>query len=123
MQKKKIKKNHKSYMHGSFFRRYNLPLCHHSLNVYLFFFYCFSQFEDIHIIKEKIFHKNRNTQIQVYTIQHLELETGVKLVRHVVSFIGKELAEDRKSCHQVPVASIAVINLLVLEICKFVFKR
>ena len=55
-----------------------------------------------------LFHKNRNKQIQVYTIQqHLELEKPVKLVKHVVSFIGKELAEDRRSCHQVPVASIA----------------
>ena len=23
-----------------------------------------------------IFHNNRNTQIQIYTIQHLEIETG-----------------------------------------------
>ena len=50
-----------------------------------------------------LFHKNRNTQIQVYTIQHLELETG------------KTCEEDRRSCHQVPVASIAVINLLILK--------
>ena len=60
------------------------------------------------------FHKNHNTQIQVHTIQRLELET-VKLVKHVLSFIGKELAEDRRSCHQVPVASVAVINLLILR--------
>ena len=26
-----------------------------------------------------LFHKNRNTQIQVYTIQHLELENGKNL--------------------------------------------
>ena len=36
-------------------------------------------------------------------------------MKHVVSFIGKELAEDRRSCHQVPVASVAVINLLILR--------
>ena len=54
--------------------------------------------------------------MQVYTIQqNLELEKPVKLVKHVVSFIGKELAEDRRSCHQVPVASIAEINLLILR--------
>ena len=47
-----------------------------------------------------LFRKNRNTQIQVYTIQHLELET---------------CEEDHRSCHQVPVASIAVINLLILK--------
>ena len=34
---------------------------------------------------------------------------------HVVSFIGKELAEDRRSCHQVSVVSIALINLLILR--------
>ena len=39
----------------------------------------------------------------------------VKHVKHVVSFIGKELPEDRRSCHQVPAASIAVINLLILK--------
>ena len=44
-----------------------------------------------------LFHKNRNMQIQVYTIQqHLELEKLVKLVKHIVSFIGKELVEDRR---------------------------
>ena len=49
-----------------------------------------------------LFHKNRNMQIQVYTIQqHLELEKPVKLVKHVVSFIGKELVG--RSRHQVPV--------------------
>ena len=63
-----------------------------------------------------LFHKKRNKQIQLYTIQqHLELEKPVKLVKHVVSFIGKELAEDRRSCHQVPVASIAELNLLILR--------
>ena len=61
-------------------------------------------------------HKNRNKQIPVYSIQqHLELKKPVKLVKHVVSFIGKELAEDRRSCHQVPVASIAELNLLILR--------
>ena len=61
-----------------------------------------------------LFHKKRNKQIQLYTIQqHLELEKPVKLVKHVVSFIGKELAEDRRSCHQVPVASVAELNLLI----------
>ena len=41
----------------------------------------------------------------------------VKLVKHVVSFIGigKELAENRRSCHQVPVASIAESSLLRLR--------
>ena len=40
-------------------------------------------------------HKNRNKQMPVYSIQqHLELKKVVKLVKHVVSFIGKELAED-----------------------------
>ena len=63
-----------------------------------------------------LFHKNRNKQMQVYTIQqHLELEKPVKLVKHVVSFIGKELAEDRRSCHQVPVASVAELNLLIFR--------
>ena len=62
-----------------------------------------------------VFHKNRNKQIQVYTIQqHLQLETG-KTCETLVSFIGKELAEDCTSCHQVPVASVAVINLLILR--------
>ena len=42
-------------------------------------------------------------------------ETGRTCVKHVVLFIGKELAEDRRSCHQVPVASIAEINLLILR--------
>ena len=45
---------------------------------HVFFFFsfipCFSHFKDIHI-KKMFFHKNRNTQIQVYTIQCLELET------------------------------------------------
>ena len=50
-----------------------------------------------------LFHKNRNKQIPVYSIQqHLEVEKPGKLVKHVVSFIGKELAEDRRFCHQVP---------------------
>ena len=62
------------------------------------------------------FHKNLNKQIQVYSIQqHLELKKLVKLVKHVVSFIGKELAEDRRSCHQVPVASVAELNLLIFR--------
>ena len=55
-----------------------------------------------------LFHKNRNKKIQLYTIkQHLERKKPVKLVKHVVSFIEYELAEDHRSCHQVPVASIA----------------
>ena len=63
-----------------------------------------------------LFCKNRNKQIQVYTIQqYLELEKPVKPVKHVVSFIGKELAEDRRSCHQVPVVSIVELNLLILR--------
>ena len=61
-----------------------------------------------------LFHKNHNKQMQVYTIQqHLELE-AIKTLKHVVLFIGKELAEDRRSCHQVPVASIAELNSLIL---------
>ena len=60
-----------------------------------------------------LFHKNRNRQIPVYSIQqHLELKKPVKLVKHVVSFIGKELAEDQD---QVPVASIGELNLLILR--------
>ena len=34
-------------------------------------------------------------------------------MKHVVLFIGKELAEDRRSCHQIFVASIAELNLLI----------
>ena len=61
-------------------------------------------------------HKNRNKQMPVYSIQqHLERKKVVKLVKHVVSFIGKELAEDRRSCHQVPVTSIAELNILILR--------
>ena len=68
------------------------------------------------IIIKMLFHKNRIKQIPVYSIQqHLELKKPVKLVKHVVSFIGKELAEDRRSCHQVPVASIAELNLLIFR--------
>ena len=63
-----------------------------------------------------LYHKNRNKQIPVYSTQkHLELKKTVKLVKLIVSFIGKELAEDRRSCHQVPVASIAVLKLLILR--------
>ena len=63
-----------------------------------------------------LFHRNRNKQIPVYSIQqHLELRKPVKLVKHVASFIGKELAEDRRSCHQVPVTSIAELNILILR--------
>ena len=59
-------------------------------------------------------HKNRNKQMLVYSIQqHLELKKAAKLVKHVVSFIGKERAEDRRSCHQVPVPSVAELNLLI----------
>ena len=59
-------------------------------------------------------HKNRNKQMPVYSIQqHLRLKNAVKLVKHVVSFIGKELAEDRRPCHQVPVASVAELNLFI----------
>ena len=58
-------------------------------------------------------HKNRNKQITVYSVQqHLELKKPVKLVKHVVSFIGKELTEDQD---QVPVASIGELNLLILR--------
>ena len=53
--------------------------------------------------------------MQVFSIQHLELKKPVKFVKHVVSFIGKELAEDRRSYHQVPVASIAELNSLILR--------
>ena len=63
-----------------------------------------------------LFHKNRNKPIQVYTIQqHLELEKPAKLVKHVVLFIGKELAEDRWPCHQVLVVTTAELNLLMLR--------
>ena len=63
-----------------------------------------------------LFHKNRNKQMQVYTIQqHLELEKPVKLVKHVVSFIGKKLAKSRRSCHEVPAASTAELNFLILR--------
>ena len=63
-----------------------------------------------------LFHKNHNKQIPVYSIQQqLELKKPVKLVKHVVLFIGKELAEDRRSCHQVPVASIAELNIFILR--------
>ena len=48
-----------------------------------------------------LFHKNRNTQIQVYTIQHLVLETG-------------------KTCEA---CSTYTSMYLYLEICKFVLKR
>ena len=37
-------------------------------------------------------HKNRNKQMQVYTIQqHLKLEKPVKLVKHVVRSLGRNL--------------------------------
>ena len=63
-----------------------------------------------------LIHNSRNKQIQVYTIQqHLELEKPEKPWKHVVSFTGKELAEDCLSCHHVPVASIAELNLLILR--------
>ena len=56
-------------------------------------------------------HKNRDKQIPVYSMQqHLELEKPVKLVKHVVVLIGKKLAEDHRSCHQV-FASVAELNL------------
>ena len=62
-----------------------------------------------------LFHKNRNTQIQVYTIQQLELEAGKTF--EACSIVHWE-GISRRSCgsyHQVPVASIAVINLLLLK--------
>ena len=59
-------------------------------------------------------HKNCNKQMPVYSIQqHLELKKVVKLLKHVVLFIEKELAEDRRSCHQVPVTSVAESDLLI----------
>ena len=70
-----------------------------------------------------LFHKSRYKQIPVYSIQqHLELKKPVKLLKHAVSFIWKELAENHRSCHQVPVTSIAELNLLILRNTKFVFK-
>ena len=36
-------------------------------------------------------------------------------VKHAVLFIGKGLAEDRRSCHQLPVGPMAVMNLLILK--------
>ena len=47
-------------------------------------------------------------------MQRLELETGTTCEAFSVVH-WEELVEDRKSCHQVPVASIAVINLLILR--------
>ena len=75
------------------------------------------------IIIKMLFHKNRNKQIPVYSMQqHLELKKPVKPVKHVVSFIGKELAQDHRSCHHVPVASIAELNLLILRNTKVRFQ-
>ena len=90
----------------------------HGKNFFFFFFYCFSRFEDIHIIIviKILLHKNRNKQIPVYSIkQHFEVEKPVKLVKHVAPFIGKELAENYRSCHQVPVAPIAELNSFILR--------
>ena len=36
-------------------------------------------------------------------------------MKHAVSLIEKELAEGRRSCHQVLVVSMAVTNLLILR--------
>ena len=37
-------------------------------------------------------HKNRNKQMPVYSIQqHLELKKAVKIVKHVVSLLGRNL--------------------------------
>ena len=71
-----------------------------------------------------LFHKNRNMQIQVYTIQqHLELEKLVKLVKHIVSFIGKELVEDRRLVTKSLSRQWRNQIYLYLETGKFVFKR
>ena len=39
------------------------------------FSYCFSHFEDTHVIKT-LFHRNRNTQIRAYTIKRLVIDAG-----------------------------------------------
>ena len=54
------------------------------------------------------------TSYYLYTRQHLEIETG-KTFEACSSFIEKEFAEDRRSCHQVPVASTSVITLLMFR--------
>ena len=59
------------------------------------------------------FHKNRNTQRQIYAKWLLEIEI-CELVKRAVSFIKKELVKDRRSCRHVPVRLIAVITLLII---------
>ena len=59
------------------------------------------------IIIKILFHKSRNTQIKVYTIQDLELETGKTW--KACSIVHWEV-----TC-QVLIASIAVINLFILK--------
>ena len=69
-----------------------------------FFFYCFPSLEDTHIIKKCYFTK---TAIHIYDY--------IQLAKHLVPLIGKELSEHRSSCHQGHVASMAVINSLILR--------
>ena len=67
-----------------------------------------------------LFHKKLNKQIQLYTIQqHLKLEKPVKPVKYVVSFIGKELAEDRRSCHQVTLKNDHILVTLFFKLANF----
>ena len=67
----------------------------------LLLFFTFLRYTYSNNNKKMLFHKNRNKQIQVDAIRkHLELEAN-KLVKHVVSYIGKKLAENRRSCHRV----------------------
>ena len=39
----------------------------------------------------------------------------VKLVKHVVLFIGQEIAEDRRFCHRIFFGPIEFITLLILR--------
>ena len=73
--------------------------------IYLFFFYCFSHFEDT--IKKMIFYNNHNASICNKTFRGRNWQ---KCMKHVVSFMDLV-----SSCRQVPVASIAVINLLIFR--------
>ena len=99
-----------------------------SMTFFFLFLHCFSHFEDIHIsyrYRKIYIYVVRYTSIHIFikTVIHkykyiqynIQSQKLIKLVKFVVSFIGKEVAEDCKSCHQVPVASIAVINLLILR--------
>ena len=47
---------------------------------------------------------------------NVQWQKPVKLVKHIVSFIGKELTEDCRSCDQVLDGPMAVIILLTPRI-------